>query len=185
MQSETHPSYGHISVKRQSSNRPNLFGTVASGYNSITLEISEAAFQHEETRGCYITPVKRLIEVTMSPLQFAELIGSLNCAEGQPCTITWREGIGHIKPSEKYTTRLGLLTESFTREMAKLGQDCQEILHMARTLKDKPHINKSDREDFVKLAEQMVAKITMQTPHISKEFSEVIEKMRAEAKLNG
>lgn len=184
-ESESHPSYGHITIGRQSSNRERLFGTAANGHNCITIEISEATFEHDpQTGSCYIHPAKRVIEVTMSPLQFAEVIGNLNCAEGQACTITWREGKGHIHPPDKSTTRLDILADNFRRNMCALGKECDEFLVMARALKEKANVNKGDREAFVKLAEGLVAKITATTPYIAEQFTDVVERMVAETKLD-
>lgn len=184
-ESKSHPSYGHITIGRQSSNRERLFGTASNGHNTISIEISEATFEHDPDSGmCYVHPAKRILEVSMSPLQFAEAIASLNCAEGQACTITWREGKGFIKTDDEPTTKREILARVFEKAMRDLDKDCVQFVDRAKALRDKANVNKGDREEFVKLAESLVAVITRTVPYVASQFTDVVERILAEAKAD-
>jgi hypothetical protein len=155
-----HPSFGHITVARQSSNRAELFGASGRNHNCISIEISDASVDVDDEDGTYfINARKRILEVAMTPLQFAQAMASLNCSEGSPCTITWRDG-KFLSPPEKITTRLDHVVNCFQEEMVALGKECDQFLEQARALREKANVNKGDREQFVKLAEGLVAKIT-------------------------
>lgn len=179
-----HPTFGHITFSRQSSNRDRLFGASGHNHNCISIEISEARVDVDDGEGTYfINAEKRILEVALSPLQFAEAISALNCSEGSPCTITWRDG-KFLPPPDGETTRREHIEETFRQEMIELGKGCDEFLTQARALREKANVNKGDREQFVKLAEGLVNKITATTPYIMGRFTEVVEEMLSETKVD-
>jgi hypothetical protein len=180
-----HPSFGHVTIGRQSSNRDRLFGAAGSNHNCISIEISDATVDVDEAEGSYfINARKRILEIAMTPLQFAEAIASLNCSEGSPCTITWRDGKFLSAPDEPPTTRLEHVEKQFQHEMIELGKECDEFLATARALREKANVNKGDREQFVKLAEGLVNKITATTPYLMKRFTECVEDLMCEIKVD-
>jgi hypothetical protein len=180
----THPAFGHLSISRQSSSHNRLFGASGPCYNCVTIQISEASLNTDQDSGrCTIWPTNHILEVTLSPLQFAEAVATLNCSEGTACTITRRDG-KIIPAPDQSTTRRQMVEDSFRKNMVDLGRECDEFLERARALKEKPNVNKGDREEFVKLAEGLVAKITATTPYVVSQFTEVVERMLTEIKVD-
>lgn len=177
-----HPSFGIVSISRVSGTH-NFFG--ASGYygQSVCITISEATIRRDGERHKFDTyPRRRLIEVQMTPLQFAMAI-SATAAEDTPCTLTWRDGAFTKPPEDHVTTRREALEEEFRAEMAKVADECQGILGQAKTLVDKPTVNKGDRQSFVTVAESLVAHIKSTVPFLVTRFTDVVQDMLAEVKV--
>jgi hypothetical protein len=177
---KTHPAYGHISINRQHANRESLFGTSVAGYNCVSLCISTATYDPDAVnRGCAYTVDKRLIEVVMSPYQFAEMVACMNQHEGSPCTINWLDG-KFIKMPEAETSFGGNVVEQFQLSMTALTAECEELVGKARALQEKPSISKADRAEFTALAEGIVGHVKIHIPHLAEQFAEVVERMKAE-----
>jgi hypothetical protein len=178
-----HPTFGVITVGRQISNRECLFGAVEAPGQCVSITISRAVLEHHrDSHRTHVYPANRLIEILLSPLQFAQLLTGTQ--DGSACTITWFEGKFHAGPEKPPTTRLAHLHHDFEAEMRQVGKGCDEFLEQARRLRDKTTVGKADRAAFVDLAEGLVAKITATTPHIASRMAEVIEQMKAELAMN-
>jgi hypothetical protein len=83
--SETHPSYGCISIS-QVQGRGVLFGSEVTHQHFISITISEARRVVDEPRE-FVMSDRELIQVAMTQAQFAEMITSPNRGSGTPCTI--------------------------------------------------------------------------------------------------
>ena len=82
---ETHPSYGCISIS-QVSGKGVLFGSEVSHQHFLSLTISEARRVVDEPRE-FVMSNRELVRVSMTQAQFAEMITSPNRGGGTPCTI--------------------------------------------------------------------------------------------------
>ena len=86
-ESDTHESYGLLQLSRITCSPPmNVFGSAVKTSNPISLRIYRAEKQRELSREWYFSK-KRLIEVYMSPSQFAEAVTTMNYGSGVPVTI--------------------------------------------------------------------------------------------------
>lgn len=82
---ETHPSYGVISISH-TSGRTDLFASDVQHQHFITIKVSEARRVVNGTHE-FVMDDRQLVEVAMSAAQFAEFITSPNRGSGTPCTI--------------------------------------------------------------------------------------------------
>lgn len=85
-----HESYGNLNIYRSTGSKRALFGSDLKQGNTINLEISLS----ELTRGIsndWYYPYEKLIQIEMSPVQFAEAITNMNTS-GVPCTIKMFNG---------------------------------------------------------------------------------------------
>lgn len=93
---ETHPTYGMIGASRWSAGGRGLrlFGTHLPGHASgVTIRIHEAAVEFDLGRERVTSAGGRLLaEVTLSPVQWAEFITSMNVGDGVPCTVRYVAG---------------------------------------------------------------------------------------------
>ena len=128
---------GMISWSRIScgSARPH-FGTEVKTSHPIRLEISTAKENRELSRNWYFKD-KRIIEVEMSPIQWAEFLTSGNTT-GVPCTLKWLVGKGLIaEPKET------AIKEDYNKEVEesfnKFGESFDKV---AKTLKEQIDTNK-------------------------------------------
>lgn len=175
-----HDSYGAISLSRMSSTGMNLFGSSINNTSPIALRINEA--EEDESYGSTKhRQGKRIIEVYMSPNQYAELITTMSLSEGVPCTINWMQGKGSIENPPRINKRE--VTERFVKEtLGDLLEKLHDIQEFASLLKKKSSVSKKDREklsfDLRILEEHLESNI----PFIEDIFREVMDKVVTEAK---
>ena len=82
----SHPCFGMIRISRQSGgDGRKLFGSEIETNNTIAITISEANVTQDLGRNWYYDHTI-LTEISMSPVQYAELISNPN-TQGSPCTI--------------------------------------------------------------------------------------------------
>jgi len=176
-----HPSYGVVTVTRQSGSKENLFGTMTPGYHTMCLRISEALVTHNTANSTIMLhPERRVIEVNLSMLQWAQLVSGV---EETPCTITWRDG-KFINDNPAPITTLAIIHEEFQIAMADLGKLADEIRKHADELDEKPNITKADRKRYKDLASGVASNIAATQPHIMSKIALCAERMIAEAKAN-
>jgi hypothetical protein len=84
---ENHPSYGQLQITRvSSSNRVPLYGTSNQCRETIRITITKSELCRELNRNWNFA-TDPLIEIELSPAQFAEAITSLNVGSGVPVTL--------------------------------------------------------------------------------------------------
>ena len=85
---QSHPSFGMVSLSRVTSSHGKLlFGSTIKPQSWIVLRVARGDKQHSLGKDWYHAN-ESLIEVNLSPAQFAELITTFNCGSGVPCTIS-------------------------------------------------------------------------------------------------
>ena len=92
---EVHPSYGHINISKWQGDA-SFFGSDVKHNGGMTIQISTASLERDLSRD-WIFARDTIVEVQLSPLQFAELITTGMNASGSPCTVKFLSGEGHIE----------------------------------------------------------------------------------------
>jgi len=185
MKETSNPAYGMISaIYNNNGSRSRLFGTAVPGYNCIRIVISAAALVEDDSAivNC-VRETKRLISVDVSPLQFAQFMTTSNRGSGVPCTITWLDGHSIDPPPDPTIPRERVAAE-FREKMAKIKEQCANFVAEAKLMHQKASINKSDRDTFVHLAEDIVRTVTSKLPYITDKFAETVDAMLAEIEAN-
>lgn len=88
MPNEQHPSWALISLSHVSSSGTRLFRSPVEHHAVVRLSISTASMSDDADFGPRHHPERQLVEVYLSPVQFAELLTTPNRGQGVPCTIT-------------------------------------------------------------------------------------------------
>ena len=181
---ETHESYGILSLSRVScSQGQNLFGSSVRPHNIVTLKISTAKRQREFQKD-WIHDDKTLIEVEMSPAQFAEAITTMNVGCGTPVTLKYVTG-------DKSNHRSGCPDENFRRvmqtelkeEMAILGKKLAKLTATTKELlKGSGALKKADREQILNDIDQLEMEVNSNIPFVHECFNEAIDKTMTAAK---
>ena len=181
----THPSFAIVTAARCSGQESHLFGSATPGYNHVCIEVSEASTEFNPQLGIQSYHAgKRVLSLKMSRLQFAELVTGVSGGEGIPCTIDWRNG-ERIAPPPVISSVLEQIETDFRDDMdAVIHSKCDDLLDKARELRTKINVNKGDRDEFVKLAETLVAQIATASPYALHRFSAAVERMTAELKAS-
>lgn len=175
---ETHPSYGCVEVSNVCGPSVHLFGACGPSSNRISLVISTGKrVDAVDGRFTAVYPEQRVIEVEMTFLQFALLVS--RAGGSVPCTIRYRDG-QPVRDIDGHTTSLERIVEDFRVAMIQSGKSCDEFLQAARTLKEKDSVTKADRENFVKIAESLVATITSIQPYVAAKAADYVQLCQAE-----
>lgn len=179
--SERHESYGQISFSRINATPPiNLYGSNIKHGSIISLTIRRSAKNHNLYNDTYYGD-EEIIDVYMSPAQFAELLTSLNVGSGVPCTIQ------HI-----FYHRMSGCPEENQRKVNKqeFEETCKEIVHKSQSLiaevthmfESKKNINKTDRKDIIGNLQHICNIFTSRIPFIKEQYDEAMEKTETEVK---
>jgi len=186
---ETHPSFGMVSVSRYTCSPPqHFFGSAIAHHAGVSLSISIASRRRNLSNNWYFGEGE-LVEINMTEAQFAELMCSFNTS-GVPCTINHVNkrvadlypDVG-VPPCPERNERKQIEAE-FKREMANITQGLQDLIEKARVLETKPNINKTDRREFLNIAETLQRKIDSCLPFIQGQFNEAMDGVLVNAKAD-
>jgi len=126
-----------------------------------------------------------LLEVEMSPMQFAQLLTTMNFGDGVPCTVRFvtTKGQGRIDPvPETHLPEQVKILEGVKREASELVASMDERRQRLQELLDKKSINKGDREEIAVLSEAIFRWAEEHVPFAFKSFEESAEKVVTAAK---
>lgn len=176
---DKHPSYGLLQISRVSGGPRQLFGSSIDHGQSIELRIARAESRRDLAHTWYYD-YERIIEVEMSPAQFAEAITSLNCGVGVPCTI--RELNGEDIPDPVVPSVRQQHVDEFKAVMRELVDKLNAGTGRARELLKKKSLTKADREAILATLDQVYRSVGSNAPFIHSSFDEAMDKTAAEAK---
>ena len=126
-----HPTYASIVVSKSQvggSGRA-LNGSSILHNQIVHLEIHEATYERHHGVDSWF-PHKKIIDVDLSPTQWAEMISSIGNGGGTPCTIRYRAD----KPTERDMEVPHI--NKFTQHTAEFKQDLTDIKKQAQSFKD-------------------------------------------------
>lgn len=174
---ESHPSYGMIRVGRtHGSGGRRLFGSPIENATLITLEICEGVVNRDLARDWYHAR-GRLIEVAMSPAQFAELITNMNVGDGVPCTLEYV--LGKRRPDCPQRHQREEIVDEFKSEMKNLAARVKERTEAALAIldnKDKKTLTVADRSTIRAALDAVARSLTDSVPFIHSQFDEAMDK---------
>lgn len=174
-----HPSFGLVGLSRRNSRGTVLFGSSITHNEIIALTIRRGEVDRHLSREWYHGK-EELIEIEMSSNQFAEFITTPNVGSGVPCTI--RHFNGNSAPEPPYENRKDMYSKEFEKSMKNLGADLNNSLSIAKTILQKPTINKGDKEELLKLFDKFITSVSSNIPFIENSFVEQMDKTVTEAK---
>ena len=144
---KTHESYGLVQFNKINGRFSNLFGTNVDSNTAIALRVKRGNIKRGLNSSWY-GEEEELIEVILSPNQFSELLTTMNCGVGVPCTIQHVDGKRAEVPPKEISD-----VEKIRNEFAdkvkeldvKMGDFSQEVIKIL----DKKSINKGVRPSNV------------------------------------
>lgn len=181
-----HPSYGQLQINRVSSNkRVPLYGTANECRDTIQLSIHTSVHNRDLNRDWHFADTE-LIEVEMSPAQFAEAITSLNMGSGTPCTIRRLRGAdGSLKRIEDppYKADRDLFDKEFNSKLQETMADMEKLIAQASEISDKKSITKKDMAQLIGQLNGIRQEIVNNMPFVAKSFSEHMGNVVSSAKI--
>lgn len=178
---EEHPSYGMIGFSRMSigGSGANLFGSSIKHGQVISVSIRHAQRRRDLSHDWYYGQGE-IVEVLLSPTQFAEAITCMNVGDGVPCTINHIAGKGvescpDVSFREKYEQEFKADVSEASAKVISATRKIEEILSSKTVTKT---ACKSVLEDLYRL--KMLLQSSM--PFVQQSFNEALDKTVTAAK---
>lgn len=172
------PTYALAGFHRQQNGGQGeaLFGSDLRHPTTIALTIYEAEVKRDLSQEWYFGH-KVIAEVVFSPLQFSELLTTMNVGSGIPCTLRYRESTGWIKHEAEPPKR-----EAFDRE---IQDDCDTVADNLNELMEALNDTKmtvKDRARLKGLLSKAHQTVTLGMPFVAKQFERAMDRTQTEAK---
>jgi len=174
---ELHESYGVVGFSRYTvgPGGQSFFGSAIKSATGISLRI-KTAYRYRNLNNDWIHGDKELIEVQLSPNQFADLITTMNVGDGVPCTISYYNGKRMADPPETHIRQL--FDKEFKQDVKESLAGADEGLKKLKGLLfDKASIGKKDREEIYKTVESIVTHVKNGMPFVQQQFNEAMDKV--------
>lgn len=148
-QKYTDKSYCQISFSRIQCTNKKLYGSKINHNSYISLKINNSEMIEDNLHQTHYFERDKLIEVSMSSSQFAELITTLNFGTGTPCTLDYIRDIGSVYYKQPYETsinkKLGTTIDIEKERFKKKVFDIQDYL---KNILSKKSIGKKDKDEL-------------------------------------
>lgn len=172
-----HPTFGIISASRIQGGSGILFGSSVKHHNFIRIEISHAELWRNlnEDR---IHDRQKIVEIDMSPTQFADMITGLNVGCGTPCTLRYiteskgEQDLWKIEPP--FQNKVEQFNNEFETDMKELSKEFDSVISLA----NETHAQKR----LIKELELLKSRMAGHAPFVAKQFAEQMGKTVKEAK---
>jgi len=180
---ETHESYGMVGIHRQTGGHPSLFGSSIKHNAQIAITVKRAEKNRHLNTDWYHGR-GTLIEIVMSPTQFAEMITSLNVGDGIPCTLR-HVSDGPLKEMERppEVKQRQIFEDEFKKDMKSITQTIYGDVDEAQGLMlKKGTITVKERQKVSNIIGRIVGHVRDHLPFIQSQFNEAMDKTVLEAK---
>ncbi len=170
---------GLIQISRTYGGRNVLFGSNIPHDTCMRLTISQA-YIHRSFNENHYYPKNKLIEIELSPSQYAEMITNLNHGVGVPCTIT--KFMEERVPNDlKLNDELEMVKLEYSESVDKIMDEIKNTIYEIPD--DKSMSPKKIRDLKIDLV-NMLYRLTQEAPFMKERFDETLDKIFVEAKAS-
>ncbi|CAE7860177.1 unnamed protein product [Symbiodinium microadriaticum] len=156
-----------------------LFGSSINHMHSIRISIKRAE-KHRDLNEDRYYGKEQLVEVELSPSQFAQFITSMNIGDGVPCTLRRVAGKG-MEPCPEVNER-ETFEKEFKEKIAELTVKMDEIVAQVKEVFEKKNVNKGDRAKVLHDLQMLMQELQLNLPFVQSQFNEAMDKTVREAK---
>lgn len=175
-----HPSFGMLGFSRVNGNSGYLFGTNVQPDNYIEMRLYTGRMKRDDIEDDFY-PDDNILTVKMSPVQFSELITSMNYASGVPCTITSFNG-KKVEQAKNIENRKTFSARSFNDKMSKFAASINKNMTTAEKLIAKKNLSKKDQEELRMMLYGIQKELISDIPFFRQMFQEEMDKIVVDAK---
>lgn len=177
---ETHESYGLVQFNRTSGQFDNLFGTNVGTNTAVRLVIRRAKVMRSLSR-TWTFDDGELIEVTLSPNQFSELLTTMNSGSGVPCTINHID-MKRMAPPPQKPSEVEVVRDDFRKECEKIEKQMKEFRVKIEEILAKKSILKEDKDVIKSHLHHIHQEVRSNLPFIMEQFQESANDIVQDAK---
>lgn len=175
-----HPSFVMLGFSRVNGNSGYLFGTNVQPDNYIEMRLYTGRMKRDDIEDNFY-PDDNILTVKMSPVQFSELITSMNYARGVPCTITSFNG-KKVEQAKNIENRKTVSARFFNDKMSKFAVSINKNMTTAEKLIAKKNLSKKDQEELRMMLYGIQTELTSNIPFFRQMFQEEMDKIVVDAK---
>jgi hypothetical protein len=177
----SHESFGQIQFARTTGKGTNFYGSELPQDNYITMRVHQSEIHRGITQDNYY-PKEQILKLRMSSAQFSEMITSMNCSFGVPCTI---EAIqkNKIEDLPMKENRKEFVHRKFEDRMKFFTDSIRKNQEKAKEIVKKKNLSKQDIHELNLQLEWLSQEIESNIPFLSKCFQETMDEVVFEAKL--
>lgn len=129
-QPETHESFGLVQLLRPTGRFENLFQSGIQTGHAMTMTVSRAAIYQRpgedwDDGDDHLMAEESIVEFTLSPLQFAELITAAGSGQGVPCTLEYVNGRRQLGPPKR--------EQATRRAVGQFAAECEDLAAFSKT----------------------------------------------------
>lgn len=153
-----------------------LFGSNVPHNSYITLRINACELQRDGTHDSYFSQ-ERLIEVALSPVQWAEFLTNMN-TQGVPCTIQFLHGEGQMR----YEPLRDRMNETFDHAKLKLGEHAAQYLGEMLDAITSASVSQKKKDEMVGIAKRAFQYLDGNAKFYLEQFENEADRIVVEAK---
>jgi hypothetical protein len=176
---DKHESYGLVGFSRVTGSPGPLFGSSIQHHNFVRMRVMRAGRTRDLNRYWY-SGRENIVEVDLSPTQFADLLTSMNVGEGVPCTLRYVGG-NRMDPCPAVDQRQEFVDE-FDADVRRVMTSAAKLAEEAAVLLKQPKVNKADLTRLNALLAKLMQDIQSNLPFVHSQFNEAMDKTVTEAK---
>jgi len=176
---EKHPSYGMIGWSRQHGGNRVLFGSELTHSETISLRIMQGSTSRDLNRDWHYGG-KEIIEVLLSPTQFADFLTSPNSGSGIPCTLKYIQG--ELIEPPTFIPKAEIFEREFRKDLKDLDELLISMVALASQLAEAPRIKKTEIRELKNKVDRVKMELKSNMPYLYKQFVKNIVKTTQVAK---
>lgn len=181
---ETHESYGLVQISRVASTPVRLFGSSVEHQNFFTLKILRGKRIASDTGERFWSDGRvPVVEVSLTPAQFVEMITTMNSGEGIPCTLEHVDGVRMDRTPDDAGSELKVMSDLFKERLATVVKELDAHDKALEALLEKKAFTKEDKKQIRSTVNTAARFLNDSAPFVIKVFGEHVEKAAAKGKL--
>lgn len=177
-----HPSFVTVSFSRVTGGNKKFFGSSVRSNSWIVLRIQKAVLHHDLGYDSIHGSMDAMIEVGLSPAQFAELLTTMNVGTGVPGTLQRYNGesIEQLNDADSETKRVREHYERVLR--ARNAEARAEIKAIEAVMDEKKTLTQELKGRIKGVLERLTVQSDNSMPFYIDQFQEATEKVMVQAK---
>lgn len=182
-----HESYGIVGFHRQTGGKQRLFGSALASHTSqICLRVFHAERVHKVGTGYDRIRAEAghrpIIELVLSPAQFAELLTTMNVGDGVPCTLERIDGRPLSDPPAEETTGVEESRANFQIAMRQKLAEVREQREQLSAILEKKTLSADDKKKIAWILDRTVMEFEQNVPYAVDMFEKAAGRVVTAAK---
>lgn len=179
---DKHPSFGMARFTRCQGSPGRLFGSsLERHYSFIKLTVTEAECIHSLGHDRFHAG-RILVQVDLSPAQFAELLTTMNVGDGAPCTLRYVAGKRIDPPPEETKLEAEKVRDSFKASLTSLVNTIEADRGELKTMLAKKSLTVDDRQRIEWMLGRVHQAVKANVPFMLDQFEEAADRIVTHAK---